>query len=294
MEKKLYYGGLYGDNSIDFMRGLIHVYPFGVIGKKFNNKVKLHAHSNLFQIFIIENGATHLLYDDKEHDIVAPAFITIPKNIAHGFHHQDDVSGWIITLSDSVLEHMLKTDAEVIFEIDILHISTINSDENALVEVYETMQKCVKEYQSNVAGKALMLQSLVSQLIVQLFRLPSETTKMSPSSESNNISKIYFRRFKQLVKTHYSIKKMVEEYASDLSISSGYLNRICHQIANKAPKEIILDYFVSEAQILLQHDEKTITEVAYHLGFEDPAYFSRFFKLKVGLTPKAFQEKVNS
>jgi AraC family transcriptional activator of pobA len=72
------------------------------------------------------------------------------------------------------------------------------------------------------------------------------------------------------------------------------LNRICHQIANKSPKEIILDYFVSEAQILLQHDEKTITEVAYHLGFEDPAYFSRFFKLKVGLTPKAFQEKVNS
>jgi AraC family transcriptional regulator, transcriptional activator of pobA len=293
MEKKLYYGGLYGDNSIDFMRGLIHVYPFGVIGKKFNNKVKLHAHSNLFQIFIIENGTTLLLYNDKEHEISGPAFITIPKNVAHGFHHQTDVSGWIITLSDNVLEHMLQTNAEVIFEIDALHISTINPDEKTLVEVYETMKKCVVEYQSNLPGKTLMLQSLVGTLIVQLFRLPSVTTKMNFSFVSDNISKIYFRRFKQLIKTHYSVKKMVEDYANDLVISSGHLNRICHLIANKPPKEVIIDYFIGEAQIFLQHDEKTITEVAYHLGFDDPAYFSRLFRQKTGLTPKSFREKQN-
>lgn len=291
MEKKLYYGGLYGDNSIDFMRGLIHVYPFGVIGKKFNNKVKLHAHSNLFQIFIIENGTTRLQYDDKEMEITAPAFITIPKNIAHGFHHQNDVSGWIITLSDNVLEHILHTNAEVIFEIDALHISTVNPDEKALVEVYETMKKCVKEYQANLPGKALMIQSLVGTLVVQLFRLPSVTTKMSSSFESDNISKIYFRRFTQLIKTNYAFKKTVEDYANNLTISTGHLNRICNLIGNKPPKEVIIDYFISEAQIELQHDEKTISEIAYRLGFDDPAYFSRLFRQKTGLTPKAFREK---
>ena len=95
---------------------------------------------------------------------------------------------------------------------------------------------------------------------------------------SDNISKIYFRRFKQLIKTNYAYKKTVEKYAHDLTISSGHLNRICRLVTNKPPKDVIIDYFISEAQIELQHDEKTITEVAYRLGFDDPAYFSRLFR----------------
>ncbi|MEN9613631.1 MAG: hypothetical protein RLZZ628_4445 [Bacteroidota bacterium] len=289
MQKKLYYTGLYGDNSIEFVRGLIHVYPFGVIGKKFNNKVGLHAHNNLFQIFILERGTTEIRYNEQKYEISAPAFITIPKNVLHGFNHKVDVSGWIITLSDIVVEQLLQHEAAVIFEMDAIHITSLDPEKSDLIEVYQTMKKCILEYQTHLLGKLLMLQSLVSQLMVQLFRLTDENNKTMP--ESDNISKVYFRRFMQHIKKTYSFKKAVSDYAKDLSLSTGHLNRICNAVADKSPKEVIVDYFIAEAQLLLTHLEKTITEVAYQLGFEDPSYFTRLFKQKTGVSPKAFREK---
>lgn len=289
MTSKLYYKGLYGDNSIEFVEGIIHVYPFGVIGKRFENKVKLHAHNNLFQIFIIEQGTTELQNGVLKYDISAPAFMTVPKNVSHGFNHQGDVKGWIITLSDSVLEHLLQRDAEILVEIDAIHIVTINPEEETLVDVYKTMKRCINEYQKNLPGKQLMVQSLVSQLIVQLYRLPSETTKIIASSDST--SKVYFRRFMQQIKTSYSFKKTIEEYAHDLSISTGHLNRVCQTIAGKSPKDVVTDYCIMEAQIALTNVETSIAQVSYQLGFDDPAYFSRLFKKRTKLSPKDFREK---
>jgi AraC family transcriptional regulator, transcriptional activator of pobA len=289
MQNKLYYKGLYGDNSIEFVEGLIHVHPFGVIGKRHDGKVKLHAHNNIFQIFIIETGTTELQYDEYVYDISGPAFMTIPKNVAHGFHHKDEVTGWIINLSDAVLEHLLQREADIIMEIDAIHISTIDPEAKAMMDVYKTMKLCIEEYRNNQPGKQLMLESLISQLIVQLYRLPSETTKLSSSSDS--ASKVYFRRFMGLIKSGHTFKKSIEEYATDLSISQGHLARVCQAIAGKSPKDIVTDYFIREAQIALTNVDKSIAQVAYDLRFDDPAYFTRLFKKKTGHSPKSFREK---
>ena len=292
MQNKIYYKGLYGDNTIEFVEGLINVYPFGVIGKRHEGKVKMHAHNNLFQIFIIENGTTELQYDDHRYEVSAPAFMTIPKNVNHGFHHKGDVSGWIITLSDVVLEHLFKREPDIILELDDIHVNIINPDEDALVEVYKTMKKCIAEYQQNLPGKQLMLNSFVSQLIVQLYRLPSKTSEyLSSVDTQGNTSKLYFRRFMHLVKTAHSFKVPIEEYASNLHISQGHLNRICHTIVGKSPKDIITEYCILEAQIALTNVEKSIAQVAFEISFEDPAYFSRLFKKRTGFTPKEFREK---
>jgi AraC family transcriptional regulator, transcriptional activator of pobA len=289
MQKKLYYKGLYGDNSIEFVEGLIHVHPFGVIGKRHDGKVNMHAHNNIFQIFIIETGTTELQYDEYIYEITGHAFMTIPKNVAHGFVHKDEVSGWIINLSDAVLEHLLQREADIIVEIDAIHISTIDPEEEKLVDVYKTMKRCIDEYRNNLPGKQLMLESLVSQLIVQLHRLPLETTKLSSSSD--NTSKIYFRRFMQLIRSTHSFKKTIENYADELYISQGHLGRVCQTIAGKSPKDIVTDYFVREAQIALTNVDKSIAQVAYGLSFDDPAYFTRLFKKKTGHSPKTFREK---
>jgi AraC family transcriptional activator of pobA len=89
-------------------------------------------------------------------------------------------------------------------------------------------------------------------------------------ASSDNISKVYFRRFTQHIKTTYNFKKTVEDYARDLAISSGHLNHICHTIVDKSPKDVIIEYFILEAQIALTNVEKTITEVSYQLKVIKP------------------------
>ncbi len=290
-DNKVFFEGLYGRDRIEFAKGLIYVYPFGLIGKENNNRVKSHAHNNQFQIFIVIEGETNLLYNNDKIHIKGPSFITVPKNTVHGFEHLTEFTGWIISLSDNVLEHMIKREAEVIGAIEMFQITKIIEGEYS-EEIFNTMLNCINEYQSAKLGRLLMLEYLVGQLIVQLRRLPQSLQHTISSADSTSI--IYYRRFTQLIRESTTYKKTIEEYASELKIASGHLSRICSTIAFKSPREIIMDYYITQAQLLISDFEKSIAEVCYTLGFEDPSYFSRIFKRKTGLTPIEFRKKIGT
>jgi AraC family transcriptional activator of pobA len=289
MKNKLYFKGLYEEQAIEFVEGLIHIYPFPAVRGKFVEHVKIHAHKDFLQIFIIENGITEVLLEESTHTVIAPSFFTMPKHIAHGFHSQPDVKGWIINLSDIFLENLLHREADIMVEIDTMHFAQITPENEALKGVYKTMLACVEEYYNNQAGKHLVLQSLISLMIVQLYRLSAHTVKLSPLS--NNLHKVIFRRFMQLIRTHNSFKRSIEDYAHELNITQGQLIRACQTTTDKSPKDIVTNYFIREAQIALTNVDKSIAEVAYELAIDDPSYFARLFKKKLGLTPKEFRQK---
>jgi AraC family transcriptional regulator, transcriptional activator of pobA len=289
LQAKTYYTGIYQQDSIDFAEGLIHVSEFPFVGNQFIKIAKSHAH-NFLQVFLLEEGATILQQEEHSFEVTAPAFFTIPKNVVHGFTSSDDCRGWIINLSDIFLENILKKDADMVMELDVIHIEHLEEGEET-ERIILAMRKIVSEFNQNLPGKAIMLQSLVNILIVRLHRLPKKATDFLIPPNSDNTSKIYFRRFMQLVKTAHSFKKPVEEYASDLSISQSHLYRTCQTIAGKSPKEIIIDYCMLEAQKALTNIEKNISQVAFDISFEDPAYFSRLFKKRFGISPKGFREK---
>jgi AraC family transcriptional regulator, transcriptional activator of pobA len=290
MQEKRFYKGLYGTNTIEFAKGLIYVHPFGEIGKLNQGQVKLHAHNNFLQVFLIEAGTTEFHYSLEKAILHGPAFIVVPKNMEHGFVHLTQVSGWIINLADTVLEHMLQREADVIFGMDEIHIVSVTAEEPATTEAFDTMLKCVDEYNSQFPGRLLMLQYLVGQILVQLYRISLGGKQAFFSS--SNISKVYFRRFQQLIRAEDSYKKSVEAYARDLFISTGHLSRICRSIAGKSPKDILIDYFMTKAQLALSDVDSNIADISYTLGFEDPAYFARLFKKKTGQTPLEFRKKI--
>jgi AraC family transcriptional activator of pobA len=55
----------------------------------------------------------------------------------------------------------------------------------------------------------------------------------------------------------------------------------------------VQDYYISEAKKYFSHTSLSIAEVAYQLNFEDPAYFSRYFKKKEGISPREFVRNVD-
>ncbi|PWK17312.1 AraC family transcriptional activator of pobA [Arcicella aurantiaca] len=289
MSTKVYFKGNYQKDSIDFEDGLIQVTAFPFVDSLFVREVKPHAH-NFFQGFLLEEGITSLEYEENTIEIIAPAFFTIPKNIVHGLTNSEDCRGWIINLSDLFLENILRKDADIVMELDAIHIKHLREGEET-EEVIVAMKKIVAEFNQNLPGKSIMLQNLVSILVVGLHRISKKNTHPLNPLHSDNTSKIYFRRFIQLIKTDYTFKKTVESFANDLGISAGHLNRICHQITNNSPKEIISNYFIQEAQKELTSIEKSITQISYQLHCDDPAYFSRLFKKRTGLTPKEYREK---
>ena len=83
----------------------------------------------------------------------------------------------------------------------------------------------------------------------------------------------------------------IEHLASSLSVSQRYLSDTLKKETGKTATEHIQWFIIDEAKNILLQPNKSISEVAYELGFEYPQYFSRLFKKKEGLSPSEFRDK---
>lgn len=86
----------------------------------------------------------------------------------------------------------------------------------------------------------------------------------------------------------------IEEIADQLSVSQRYLSDTLKRETGKTSTEHLQLYLIDEAKNILLNPNKTISEVAYELGFEYPPYFSRLFKKKEGISPSVYREKFKS
>lgn len=100
-----------------------------------------------------------------------------------------------------------------------------------------------------------------------------------------------FTRFRTLVEENYRQRWSIADYAASMGISESRLNRICRSFTRKTAFEVVQDRILLEAQRYLVYTAAPISEIAYELGFNDPAYFCRFFKKKTGRTAKAFRQE---
>jgi AraC-like DNA-binding protein len=101
----------------------------------------------------------------------------------------------------------------------------------------------------------------------------------------------YTLLFMDLLEKNYNRLKTVGDYTPQLHISEKRLGQATKKVLGKPPKEIINDRVLLEAKRLLVYTNLSIKETGQSLGFEDPAYFVRYFKKKTGTTPIEFREQ---
>lgn len=83
----------------------------------------------------------------------------------------------------------------------------------------------------------------------------------------------------------------IEQIADQLLVSQRYLSDTLKKETGKTSTEHLQLYLIDEAKNILLDPNRTISEVAYELGFEYPPYFSRLFKKKEGISPTEYREK---
>jgi AraC family transcriptional activator of pobA len=97
------------------------------------------------------------------------------------------------------------------------------------------------------------------------------------------------RRYERLIEENFTKTSALRDYAAALAITPRALAHSVKSITGQTPGRLIHDRLVLEAKRLLMETELGISELAYKLNFEDPAYFSRFFRRETGMTPRAFR-----
>jgi len=115
---------------------------------------------------------------------------------------------------------------------------------------------------------------------------------LTPDTNTQNIEvgRALVQRFKELVEEHFTEWHQVKDYAKELNISPGYLNEVISSAIHNPAKEYIQNRLVLETKRLSVFTNKSIKEIGYELGFDDPSHFSKFFKTFTGNSIQEFKE----
>jgi AraC-like DNA-binding protein/anti-sigma regulatory factor (Ser/Thr protein kinase) len=91
------------------------------------------------------------------------------------------------------------------------------------------------------------------------------------------------------VADRYATPLTREEMAGDLGVSPSYLTRVFRRLTGLPLWDYVNNYRVARACELLEHSDMTVTEIAFAVGFNDPAYFSRVFRKETGKAPTRYR-----
>jgi YesN/AraC family two-component response regulator len=103
-----------------------------------------------------------------------------------------------------------------------------------------------------------------------------------------------FLKFLEMVRNNFSKNLSASQIAPLLHTTENKLNELSKLHTGKTAQNVVYGLVISEAKRLLRYGNLSVKEVAYELGFNDPFYFSNFFKKFTRMSPKSYREKVNN
>lgn len=198
-----------------------------------------------------------------------------------------------IVLSDIMMPVMdglafcqqLKTD-KAISHIPVILLTARSLDEQR-AEGYE---HGADAYLSKPFSLRLLL-SRIDNLIESRKKLNQTWSKGVEDDEigniSNEIDKSFLKQLRKIIQENLADSDLsVEQIGDEIGLSRVQLYRKVKALTGYSPVEIVRKARLTRARHLLQTTERTVSEVAYAVGFSTPSYFSKCYKDEFGENPK--------
>jgi AraC family transcriptional activator of pobA len=144
----------------------------------------------------------------------------------------------------------------------------------------------IDELQQNETAQYDMLQSYLKQFIICTVRVKKENHVLKEDIETR-----LFKDFSLLVEQNFRELHTVKAYANRLGISPKSVTKHFQKLGAIKPSNFIKNRISLEAKRLLIYTDKTVKEIAFELGFNDPAYFTRFFTKATSKSPLQFKKE---
>jgi AraC family transcriptional regulator, transcriptional activator of pobA len=151
------------------------------------------------------------------------------------------------------------------------------------------VEHCLEAMADELDGWDRHSQGIVDALLREaLGRLDRAASGGGPATDHRTTP--WASRFLRCLELHFRSTRRVDDYARWMAVSAGHLHTRVRDAFGCSPKSLIDQRVVREAQRLLRLTDLTVRQVASELGFDDSAYFCRFFRRLTGTTPATFRQ----
>ena len=276
---------LYGEQNRNANAEFVHIELIETRSRLYDWHIGSHTHPGLFQVLFLLGGKVRASIGDTVWQRSGPVAITIHPSVVHGFDFAPEAHGYVLTVDQNVIFSAAHGQGDLYSSLFVQPLAIdLHGIHQRLVALLEnlSMEAAWPEY-----GHTLMLEWLARSALLLLVRAQAETRLADQSGRSDFE---LFSRFRAEVEQHYKEQWQVGQYADVLHVTPTRLNRLCLKLSGQSAFDLTQDRLMLEACRKLTYLPASIASIAYELGFQDPAYFSRLFKKRMGATPKDFRQ----
>jgi AraC family transcriptional activator of pobA len=281
---------LYGEDATSD-KEVLHIEEVRARSSLYQWEISPHIHKGLYQVLWVQKGAVDVQLDETVQSVEGPVAIVVPPGVVHGFKFARDTDGLVLSLS---ARFMVEGEFQLVgaafcaaFETAAL-LSTAE-DRALTTRLASLLQNLVAEFHAPASSDAPVVQWLARSVIWLLTQVrPARGDTRGHRTLRN---RRVFTRFLQLVEQHLLEQWSLAQYATRLGLPTQRLNRLAREVSNQSALEVVHERLTREACRRLIYTTAPVGTIAAELGFEDAAYFSRFFKRRLGCTPLAFRQQ---
>lgn len=275
---------LYGEPPQHVGERFLHLEALDDRSRPADWRIRPHTHGNLNHIFHISEGGGDMSADALVLSFTAPCLLVVPAGVVHGFALANETRGSVLTVSEAYF-HELAQRARDLAKVFAKPLVLLEADSRV---ISDSLDRLAKELAWTAPGHDVAVEALLLGLLVETLRLAHYATAAGPATTGPRAAVV--ARFRELVEGRYRNPFGVDDYAAALRVHPKRLRAACLEVAGTSPLRIIQDRRMLEAKRLMLYSNMTVAETAYYLGFEDPAYFTRFFTKCFAVSPKRFRE----
>jgi AraC family transcriptional activator of pobA len=282
---------LYGEaRSLDSV--LLHIESIHQRSRLYDWEIDAHVHQGLHQVLWLRQGRVEAILDESRTSNEGPVALAIPPGVAHAFRFSQGCDGFVLTFKASLLAEGDQEGAgealQTLFASPrCLPLPSADAHAQRLQHLLEALHA---ESQAAEDSSSPVPRWLTRALVWNLARLAHRQDNFTGQPRAAGRQSLY-TRWVVLLEAHYRDHWPVSRYAQRLGLSTERLNRMVQAETGQNAQALLHARLAREACRHLLHLAAPVSKIAFELGFEDPAYFCRFFKRHAGCSPRAYRSQ---
>lgn len=272
------------------------------LSQMYMHRVHWHWHGEI-EVIIISQGRAELLTDDKQIKLETGHGILVNQNIMHAVRPVDeeaDCSLYSVVFHPSFLfgfgNTLMSSKFLVPFisspDMKIIHLDKQYSWQEIILDLINNIiaVNLTKKY-----GYELLTKACLCQLWITLLEyvIPQNTTKSNQITVSLDEARV--KQAMTYIEEHYAEHITLEQLANSVHISKSECCRCFKRTLQMTPIEYLMKYRIFKASNMIQSNDpsaRSMSDLAFHVGFNNTSYFNKVFKQFLNCTPSEYKRNM--
>lgn len=276
---------LYEESESGVDLDILHIEPLRERSLRHNWIIHPHAHPQHDQIMLFTKGGARTRIEGSDLALSEGMVAIHPAGMVHDIRYLPDSEGMTITVAGTYVRSITRQTPELAEPLQRAIALDLGS---SCARVTTCFDAILHEHRDRAPGWERVISGQFLSLLVHLSRLQPKAGEAAIGRRDLQLA----QGFRDLIEQHFAHHKRMDFYARALAISPQRLNAACNSALGYSASALLHGRLMVEAKRHLAYTEMTIAEIGHALGFDDPAYFNRFFTRHAEQPPGAWRRAV--